>query len=138
MEIGFVGLGRMGGNMTLRLLKRGHRVIAFDLSQAAVQAHAAQGAVGAASWEDFVEQFEGKPRVMWIMVPAGDPTTQTIDKLIELGEPGDIIVDGGNTNWKLALDDCTRIKAKGMHYMDAGKIGRASCRERGERERVAN
>ena len=123
MEIGFVGLGRMGGNMTLRLLKRGHRVIAFDLSQAAVQAHAAQGAVGAAGWEDFVKKFESKPRMMWIMVPAGDPTTQTINKLIELGEPGDIIVDGGNTNWKLALDDCARIKAKGMHYMDAGTSG---------------
>ena len=123
MEIGFVGLGRMGGNMTLRLLKRGHRVIAFDLSPAAVQAHAAQGAVGAASWEDFVKKFERKPRVMWIMVPAGDPTTQTINKLIELGDPGDIIVDGGNTNWKLALDDCARIKSKGMHYMDAGTSG---------------
>src|SRR5207244_13138971 len=78
MEIGFVGLGRMGGNMTLRLLKRGHRVIAFDLSQAAVQAHAAQGAVGAASWEDFVKKFKSKPRVMWIMVPVGDQSTQPI------------------------------------------------------------
>src|SRR5205807_2289029 len=87
------------------------------------QAHAAQGAVGAASWEDFVKKFQSKPRVMWIMVPAGDPTTQTINKLIELGDPGDIIVDGGNTNWKLALDDCARIKSKGMHYMDAGTSG---------------
>jgi 6-phosphogluconate dehydrogenase len=60
---------------------------------------------------------------MWIMVPAGDPTTQAINKLISLGDPGDIIVDGGNTNWKVALDDCARIKAKGMHYMDAGTSG---------------
>ena len=118
-----IGLGRMGGNMALRLIKRGHRVVAFDLSQAAVQAHAAQGAVGAGSWKDFVAQLQDRPRVMWIMVPAGDPTTQAINQLIELGDPGDIIIDGGNTNWKVALDDCARIKSKGMHYMDAGVSG---------------
>ena len=118
-----IGLGRMGGNMALRLIKRGHRVVAFDLSQAAVQAHAAQGAVGAGCWKDFVAQLQDRPRVMWIMVPAGDPTTQAINQLIELGDPGDIIIDGGNTNWKVALDDCARIKSKGMHYMDAGVSG---------------
>ena len=123
MEMGMVGLGRMGGNMVLRLLKRGHRAIAFDLSPDAVKAHAAQGAVGAASWEDFVAKFQTKPRVMWVMVPAGDPTTQAIDKLIALGDPGDIIIDGGNTNWKVAMQDCERIKAKGMKYMDAGTSG---------------
>ncbi len=123
MEMGMVGLGRMGGNMVLRLLKRGHRTIAFDLSQDAVRAHAAQGAVGAASWEDFVAKFQNKPRVMWVMVPAGDPTTQAIDKLIGLAEPGDIIIDGGNTNWKIAMQDCERIKARGMCYMDAGTSG---------------
>jgi 6-phosphogluconate dehydrogenase len=123
MEIGFVGLGRMGGNMALRLVQRGHRVIGFDLAQAAVEAHAKQGTVGAGSWEDFVAKFESKPRMMWLMVPAGDPTTQTIDKLIELGEPGDIVIDGGNTNWKIALEDCKRVRAKGMHYVDAGTSG---------------
>ncbi|MDQ2943834.1 MAG: decarboxylating 6-phosphogluconate dehydrogenase [Candidatus Dormibacteraeota bacterium] len=123
MEMGMVGLGRMGGNMVLRLLKRGHRMVAFDLSPEAVKAHSAQGAVGAFSFEDFVAKFETKPRVMWMMVPAGDPTTQTIDKLIGLGEPGDIIIDGGNTNWKVALEDCARVKAKGMHYVDAGTSG---------------
>src|SRR6202158_3875617 len=111
MEMGMVGLGRMGGNMVLRLLKRGHRMIAFDLSPDAVKTYAAQGAVGASSWEDFVGKFTSKPRVMWVMVPAGDPTTQTIDRLIELGDPGDIIIDGGNTNWKLAMQACARIKA---------------------------
>src|SRR5205823_2518666 len=123
MEIGFVGLGRMGGNMALRLVKRGHRVVGFDLSPQAVDAHAKQGAVGAGTWDAFVKTFEKKPRVMWIMVPAGDPTTQAIDRLIELGDPGDIIVDGGNTNWKVALEDCGRVKAKGMHYVDAGTSG---------------
>jgi len=123
MEIGFVGLGRMGGNMALRLLKRGHRVVAFDLSAEAVKRHASQGAVGAETWEAFVTSFHDRPRIMWIMVPAGDPTTQAINTLITLGDPGDIIVDGGNTNWKVALEDCARIKAKGMHYMDAGTSG---------------
>ncbi len=123
MEMGIVGLGRMGGNMTLRLIKRGHRIIGFDLSQEAVKAHAAQGAVGAGGWEDFVAKFQSRPRIMWIMVPAGDPTTKAINTLIGLGDPGDIIVDGGNTNWKVALDDAARVKAKGMHYMDAGVSG---------------
>ncbi len=123
MEMGMVGLGRMGGNMALRLIKRGHRVVVFDVSSEAVKAKAAQGAVGGASWEDFVTQFQARPRVMWIMVPAGDPTTQAIDKLIALADPGDVIIDGGNTNWKLALQDAERVKAKGMHYMDAGTSG---------------
>ncbi len=118
-----VGLGRMGGNMVLRLLKRGHRMVAFDLSAEAVKRHADQGAIGARSWEEFVKKFQDRPRVMWIMVPAGDPTTQAINKLVELGDPGDIIIDGGNTNWKIALDDCARVKARGMHYMDAGVSG---------------
>jgi 6-phosphogluconate dehydrogenase len=123
MELGIIGLGRMGGNMALRLVKRGHRIIGFDLSEAAVQAHAAQGAVGASSWKDFVAKFQDRPRIMWIMVPAGDPTTKAIDTLIDLGDPGDIVIDGGNTNWKVALDDCARVKAKDMHYMDAGVSG---------------
>ncbi|HEY8813637.1 MAG TPA: decarboxylating 6-phosphogluconate dehydrogenase [Candidatus Dormibacteraeota bacterium] len=123
MEMGMVGLGRMGGNMVVRLMKRGHRMIAFDRSADAVKANVAQGAVGASSLEEFVKKFETKPRVMWVMVPAGDPTTQTIDELVRLGEPGDIIIDGGNTNWKLALDDAARVKAKGLHYMDAGTSG---------------
>jgi 6-phosphogluconate dehydrogenase len=118
-----VGLGRMGGNMVVRLMKRGHRMIAFDRSADAVKANVSQGAVGASSLEEFVKKFETKPRVMWVMVPAGDPTTQTIDELVRLGEPGDIIIDGGNTNWKLALEDATRVKAKGLHYMDAGTSG---------------
>ncbi len=123
MEMGMVGLGRMGGNMVLRLMKRGHRMIAYDRSDDAVKAHQGQGAVGAHSLEEFVKKFETKPRVMWVMVPAGDPTTQTINELIRLGEPGDIIIDGGNTNWKLAIEDAARVKAKGMQYLDAGTSG---------------
>ena len=123
MEMGMVGLGRMGGNMVLRLMKRGHRMIAYDRSTDAVKQKESQGAVGAYSWQEFVQKFQSKPRVMWVMVPAGDPTTEAIDQLIALGEPGDIIIDGGNTNWKIAMEDCARVKAKNMHYMDAGTSG---------------
>jgi 6-phosphogluconate dehydrogenase len=123
MEMGMVGLGRMGGNMVLRLMKRGHRMIAYDRSADAVKEKASQGAVPANSVQDFVKAFQSKPRVMWVMVPAGDPTTEAIDQLSELGDPGDIIIDGGNTNWKIAMGDAARVKAKGMHYMDAGTSG---------------
>src|SRR5438309_11233053 len=104
MEMGMIGLGRMGGNMALRLIKRRHRVVAFDLSQAAVQAHAAQGAVGAGSWKDFVAQLQDRPRVRWILVPAGDRTTRRFNRLTGLGDPGAIIIDGGNTNWRARRD----------------------------------
>ncbi len=123
MEMGMVGLGRMGGNMVLRLMKRGHRMIAYDRSADAVKEKASQGATGAFTVEDFVKAFQTKPRVMWVMVPAGDPTTEAIDQLAALADPGDIIIDGGNTNWKVAMGDAARVKAKGMHYMDAGTSG---------------
>ena len=123
MEMGMVGLGRMGGNMVLRLMKRGHRMIAYDRSVDAINEKASQGAVAAFSLEEFVQKFQSKPRVMWVMVPAGDPTTQAIDQLVALGDPGDIIIDGGNTNWKVAMQDCARVKSTGMHYMDAGTSG---------------
>jgi 6-phosphogluconate dehydrogenase len=104
-------------------MKRGHRMIAYDRSADAIMEKASQGAVGAFTVEDFVKAFQTKPRVMWVMVPAGDPTTEAIDQLAALGDPGDIIIDGGNTNWKVAMGDAARVKAKGMHYMDAGTSG---------------
>src|SRR5437879_13371831 len=105
MEMGMVGLGRMGGNMVLRLMKRGHRMVAFDLSADAVKRHADQGAIGATSWEDCVTKFNDRPRVMWIMVPAGDPTTEAINGLIALGDPDDLIMDGGNSKRESPLED---------------------------------
>jgi 6-phosphogluconate dehydrogenase len=104
-------------------MKRGHRMIAYDRSADAVKEKASQGAIPALSVQEFVKAFQSKPRVMWVMVPAGDPTTEAIDQLSELGDPGDIIIDGGNTNWKIAMGDAARVKAKGMHYMDAGTSG---------------
>ncbi len=123
MEMGMVGLGRMGGNMTVRMLKKGHRLVAYDQSEDAIKAHEAQGAVGARSLEELVQKLEQKPRVMWVMVPAGDPTTQTIARLADLGQAGDIVVDGGNTNWEVALQDAGRVRAKGLRYLDAGTSG---------------
>ena len=123
MEMGMVGLGRMGGNMVLRLLEKGHRLIATDRSEEAVKKAEEAGAAGAASLEEFVAAFQDKPRVMWVMVPAGAPTTETIMQLAELGDAGDIVIDGGNTNWKIALEDAARCSAKGLRYLDAGTSG---------------
>jgi len=123
MEMGMVGLGRMGGNMVSRLLQKGHRLIAFDQSPEAVAGKVAEGAAGAHTLEELVAGFKEKPRVVWVMVPAGDPTTATIAKLSTLLEPGDIVIDGGNTNWQLALKDAEVLQAAGMHYMDAGTSG---------------
>jgi 6-phosphogluconate dehydrogenase len=123
MEMAMIGLGRMGGNMVSRLLKAGHRMIAFDQSPAAVEAKVDEGAVGASSLAELAAAFTEKPRIVWVMVPAGDPTTQTIAALSAVLEPGDIVIDGGNTNWQLAIKDAEGIKAKGMHYLDAGTSG---------------
>jgi 6-phosphogluconate dehydrogenase len=123
MEIGMIGLGRMGGNMVLRLLRRQHRVIGFDRSEEAVKGVLAEGAVGASSLEELVAHFDERPRIFWVMLPAGDPTSKTIQQLVQLGERGDIVIDGGNTNWREAVKDAERVKAAGLHYMDAGTSG---------------
>jgi 6-phosphogluconate dehydrogenase len=123
MEIGMIGLGRMGGNMVLRLLRKQHRVIGFDRSADAVKGVQAQGASGATSLEDLVNSFTQKPRVFWVMLPAGKPTADTIEQLTELAEPGDIIIDGGNTNWRDVMQDAEAVKRKQMHYLDAGTSG---------------
>ena len=123
MEMGMIGLGRMGGNMVSRLLKAGHRMIAYDQSAEVVKGKAAEGAIGAASLQELVEKFTDKPRIVWVMVPAGDPTSQTIAQLAGLLEAGDIVIDGGNTNWQLAMRDAEVLRAKGMHYLDAGTSG---------------
>src|SRR5258708_743501 len=105
MELGMIGLGRMGGNMATRLLQRGHRVLAYDRSEDAIKANESQGARGAPALGAVVGAFDHRPRVLWVMVPAGKATTETIQQLADLGSPGDIVIDGGNTNWKMALQD---------------------------------
>ena len=122
MEIGFVGLGRMGLNMVTRLTRGGHSVIGFDRSADAVGRAKTEGAGGAGSLDELVRALK-PPRAVWVMVPAGAPTESTIDALAGLLSPGDTIVDGGNSNFN---DDVRRAKAlaaKQVAYVDAGTSG---------------
>ena len=123
MQLGMVGLGKMGANMTTRLLQGGHAVVAYDRSADAVAGVAKGGATGASSLSDLVSKLAGSPKIVWIMVPSGAPTDATIDELIGLLGKGDIIIDGGNTNWKEGLAAYERCKAKGVHLVDAGTSG---------------
>ena len=119
-----VGLGKMGANMTTRLQQGGHSVVAFDRSADAVAATVEEsGATGAASLEELVGKLTGSPKAVWIMVPAGKPTDDTIDALCALLGAGDIIIDGGNTNYKEGLAAYDRCKAKGVSLIDAGTSG---------------
>ena len=106
-QIGFVGLGKMGGNMVHRIRRDSeHEVVAFDFEAKAVKQAVKSGAAGAGSLKDLVKQLDA-PRMVWIMVPAGDPTQETVDKLAKLLDRGDTIVDGGNSRWS---DDKSRSK----------------------------
>ncbi|MGZ3547487.1 MAG: phosphogluconate dehydrogenase (NAD(+)-dependent, decarboxylating) [Vulcanimicrobiaceae bacterium] len=123
MQLGMVGLGKMGGNMTTRLLQGGHDVVAFDRTPSVVQTCVAVGATGAGSIEELVAKLTESPKVVWIMVPAGKPTDDMIDALLQLMRSGDIIIDGGNTNYKEGLAAYERCKAKGVSLIDAGTSG---------------
>jgi 6-phosphogluconate dehydrogenase len=122
MELGMIGLGRMGGNMVRRLLNGGHRVVAYDLSEDAVRASEATGAVAAASLEDLVEKL-APPRSLWVMVPAGGPTEDTIDSLIPLLSAGDTILDGGNSNYKDTIRRGEKLRHHSLHFVDVGTSG---------------
>ncbi|HEV7179648.1 MAG TPA: decarboxylating 6-phosphogluconate dehydrogenase [Candidatus Baltobacteraceae bacterium] len=123
MQLGMVGLGKMGANMTTRLLQGKHSVVVFDRSADAIQASADGGATASKSLTDLVEKLTGTPKIVWIMVPSGRPTDDTIDELVHLLKSGDIIIDGGNTNYKDGLAAYERAKAKGVHLIDAGTSG---------------
>jgi 6-phosphogluconate dehydrogenase len=122
MQIAMVGLGKMGANMTTRLLHGGHQVVAFDLNETAIRAAEAEGAEGARTLEDVVVRLQ-VPRVIWVMVPAGDTTEQTITALAELLSPDDIIIDGGNSNYKDTIRRGTRLKEAGIYFVDVGTSG---------------
>ena len=123
MQIGFVGLGKMGGNMVHRIKRDSdHDVVAFDFSADAVGKAEGVGATGASSLEDLVSKLES-PRNVWIMVPAGDPTQETVDKLAELLGEGDMIIDGGNSRWTDDKARAEQLAPKGIHYVDVGTSG---------------
>ena len=122
MELGFIGLGRMGGNMVQRLLKGGHRIVAFDVSEEAVRAAVHQGAVGASSIGDMVSKLAA-PRPVWVMVPAGGPTESTVNAVADVISPGDVVIDGGNSNYKDSMRRAAALKERGLDFVDAGTSG---------------
>ena len=122
MELGIIGLGRMGGNMAQRLLRAGHQVIAYDPSEEAVRRSQAEGASGASSVEDLVRKLPS-PRAVWLMVPAGDATQATIDNLVPLLSKGDVVLDGGNSNYKDTVRRAEALRQHQVHFMDVGTSG---------------
>jgi 6-phosphogluconate dehydrogenase len=122
MRLGMVGLGKMGANMTRRLLRGGHEVVVTDLSAENVKHIAGEGATASASLDDFVSKL-GKPRVAWLMVPAGAPTEQTVQALAQKMQSGDILIDGGNSYFKDDIRRSQQLKDKGIHYVDVGTSG---------------
>ncbi len=122
MELGIVGLGRMGGGMAARLAKGGHRVVGFARTPAAVAAAVADGAVGASSLADLVAKLR-PPRAVWLMVPAGDPTEQYVQELSGLLQRGDTLIDGGNSNFQDSMRRAAKVGTLGIDYLDAGVSG---------------
>jgi len=123
MQIGFVGLGRMGGNMVHRILRDSdHQVVAYDPGADAVKAAVGLGAGAAESLEDLVQKLD-KPRAVWLMVPAGPITQQSIDNLIELLDEGDMIIDGGNSRWTDSKAHAEAASAQGIEFVDVGTSG---------------
>ena len=130
MQLGMIGLGRMGGNIVRRLMKNGHTAVVYDKDAKAVAGLAGEGATGADTLEDFVAKLE-KPRTAWVMLPAGKITEATIEALAKLMQPGDVIIDGGNTFWQDDVRRGAALKAKGLHYLDVGTSGGVWGIERG-------
>jgi 6-phosphogluconate dehydrogenase len=124
VQIGFVGLGKMGGNMVHRIRRDSdHDVVAFDFNAEAVKTAEGHGATGAGSLEELVQKLS-PPRAVWIMVPAGDPTQQTIDKLLGLLSEGDLIADGGNSKWTQSVARHAQCRDQaGVHFVDVGTSG---------------
>lgn len=130
MQIGLVGLGRMGGNISRRLMRGGHEVVAFDLNRDAVAALAADGATPASSLADLAARLS-PPRAVWIMLPAGLPTEHAIAEIAARFAPGDAIIDGGNTFWRDDIIRAQKLAPAGIHYVDVGTSGGVWGLERG-------
>jgi 6-phosphogluconate dehydrogenase len=123
MELGFIGLGRMGANMVRRLVAGGHRVVIYNRSPDKTKEIAQYGAVPTFSVEELVSNLKDTPKAIWIMVPAGDVTTQQIQHLIPLLSAGDIILDGGNSNFRDSISRAAMLQEHNMHFMDVGTSG---------------
>ncbi len=122
MKIGLIGLGKMGSNMLKRLIKDNHEIVAFDVKKENVKKAVEDGGTGASSIEDLVSKLE-KPRNIWVMVPHGKPTDETIEKLIENLDKDDLIIDGGNSHYTSTIQNSEKCKEKGIHFVDAGVSG---------------
>ena len=122
MQLAMIGLGKMGGNMVKRLLRGGHKIVAYDRDATAVEKLVCEGAVGATSLEDVAGKLSS-PRVAWVMVPAGKPTEETIGRLAGLLSEGDIIIDGGNSNFHDSERRAKELSEKKLRFLDVGTSG---------------
>lgn len=122
MQLGMIGLGRMGGNIVRRLMRHGHSTVVFDANPESVALLAQEGAKPSKSLAHLVEQMP-KPRAVWVMLPAGDITAQTISALSDLLEAGDILIDGGNSNFQDDVRHAQMLQTKGIRYLDVGTSG---------------
>ncbi|PZQ84713.1 MAG: decarboxylating 6-phosphogluconate dehydrogenase [Ancylobacter novellus] len=130
MQLGIVGLGRMGGNIARRLTKAGHSCVVWDRNDSAVKALAAEGSTGASGLADVVAKLDA-PRAVWVMLPAGGPTEATVEELATLLSPGDVIIDGGNSFYKDDIRRAASLREKGIVYVDVGTSGGVWGLERG-------
>jgi 6-phosphogluconate dehydrogenase len=130
MQLGMVGLGRMGAGIVRRLTRDGHHCVGYDVSADAVKALEGEGIAGATSLEEFAAKLD-KPRTAWVMVPAGEITTNTIHAVAEVFEAGDVIIDGGNTHYHDDIRHANELREKGIHHVDVGTSGGVYGLERG-------
>ena len=122
MELAMIGLGKMGSNMALRLLRGGHRVVAFDINEPAIQAAESQGAVGARTMKEIIAKTAA-PRSVWVMVPSGEITEETIHSIADLLSPGDTLIDGGNSNYKDSQRRENILAEQSLNFIDVGTSG---------------
>ncbi len=123
MKVGIIGLGKMGLGIAERLIRHEHKVVAFDLRAEAIREAESRGAVPAYSLEELTGGLDGKPRLVWVMLPAGEPIALTLQELVKLLDDGDIIIEGGNSNYKQSMERATMLRYKGIDMLDVGVSG---------------